>query len=483
MSDVRIDVARIRQTVPAHAPGLNVNFLADHADQRQRGQGYLRALRQMGVRSLRYPGGEKSNEYFWSRPPWTAPRPSLSLTGSEGRLVRQSGLVSEDGEFRVQAMDFDEFIAMCRELGAEPIVCLGLGSAYVQNRPGLLTGSTRAQVIENAVEWLRYSNRVRGYGVRVWEIGNESFWRGSVAALCAADYARDVHELAQAMRAIDPDIRIGANGPVEKDYVSTADGADGPIWWQHLLTHAAADIDFLVVHPYPCFEWGSYEHYQTHAPVFTEAIDQATAALESWAPPSDGWRIQVMATETNAFDWAATDWYQGNAAGWIWRNDLGHALVLFDIVGQHLAHPRLAGVQVWTTRWFGAPSKLEDVLDDQNGLLPTGQALGLWGRHLQSHLTALPDTTVGAAYASYSPETQALAVFLVNKQSHSENVALQLHGYPSHWKAHATVLAGEGPQDERPVLRSAGIWEAPGADLRLELPPVSISVLAFEGLR
>ena len=64
MNQLVIDPAQIRQPVAQGAPGLNVNFLADHADMRQHGQGYLAALQQMGVRSLRYPGGEKANEYF-----------------------------------------------------------------------------------------------------------------------------------------------------------------------------------------------------------------------------------------------------------------------------------------------------------------------------------------------------------------------------------------------------------------------------------
>ena len=73
MNSLVVDLSQIRQPIGKYALGLNVNFLADHAEMRARGQGYLAALRQMGVRSLRYPGGEKSNEYFWSRPPWAAP--------------------------------------------------------------------------------------------------------------------------------------------------------------------------------------------------------------------------------------------------------------------------------------------------------------------------------------------------------------------------------------------------------------------------
>lgn len=477
MNSLVIDPSRILQPVAQHALGLNVNFLADHAAMRARGQGYLAALRQMGVQLLRYPGGEKSNEYFWSQPPWKTPRPTLSLTGPEARLVTESRLVSADGEFHVKPLDFDEFIVLCRELGAEPLICVGLGSAYVQNKPGRLAGSTRAQVLENAIEWVRYANQVRGYGVKYWEIGNESYWRGSIAALTAADYTRDVLELSRAMKAIDPTIHIGVNGHVDKNHVSTAETGESPIWWEYLLKHTAPEIDFVVVHPYPCFEWGSYDYYPQHTPVFTDAIEQADAALQAWATEHAA-RIRIMATETNAFDWAATNWYQGNLGGWQWGNDLGHALVLFDLIGQHLVHPRVDGVHIWNTRWFNSPSRLEDVLDDQNALLPTGQALGLWGRYLKSNLLVLSSQT-GAVYASYEPSTRALTVFLMNKYAAPHPVKVELEGYAESWRATAAVLTGQNPTDEHPTLSTLEFAYHPSA-LSLTLPPLSITILDLE---
>ncbi len=42
-------------------------------------------------------------------------------------------------------------------------------------------------------------------------------------------------------------------------------------------------IDFVVVHPYPCFEWGSYDYYPQHTPVFTDAIEQAAPLPNEWS--------------------------------------------------------------------------------------------------------------------------------------------------------------------------------------------------------
>jgi hypothetical protein len=364
---------------------------------------------------------------------------------------------------------------LCHSVGAEPIICVGLGSAYITNSP-TRKGSTRAQVIENAVEWVNYANKVHGYGIKYWELGNESYWRGSIATLTSANYTRDVLELSRAMKAIDPTIHIGVNGHVDKNYVSTAETDDAPIWWEYLLKHAAKEIDFVVVHPYPCFEWGSYDYYTKHAPVFTDAIEHADAALQAWVPEHAA-RIRIMATETNAFDWAATNWYQGKAGGWQWGNDLGHALVLFDLIGQHLAHPRVDGIHVWNTRWFNSPSRLEDVLDDENELLPTGQALGLWGRYLKSNLLAL-QSEAGAVYLTYEPSTQALTLLLMNKHTAPHSIDLDLTHLPARHIT-STVFKGQSPADENPTLSEPEPVSHHSA-LTLTMPPLSITIMDFE---
>jgi alpha-L-arabinofuranosidase len=327
------------------------------------------------------------------------------------------------------------------------------------------------------VEWVRYANKVRGYGVRDWEIGNESYWRGSTAALKAEDYTRDVMEFSRAMKAIDPTIHIGVNGHVRKDLVSPSDGEGGPIWWQYLLAHASADIDFVVVHPYPCFEWGSYDYFVRQAPMLTEALDQVSEAVREWAPPADAARLRIQATEANAFDWAASKWYTGNGKGWAWANDLGHALVLFELLGQHLADSRVDGIQVWTTRWFDTPSRLEDVIDDDNALMPTGEAVGLWGRHLKEKLAKLEGLECGPAYVSHSPKSNEIALFLMNKGREACSVEVELAGHSGEWQATGECLRGDSENDLHPKVASTGELASRGGKILLDLPPVSIRVV------
>jgi hypothetical protein len=187
----------IRRTDP-RIIGINTNFLTDHEVARQAGSGYESALRGMGVRSLRYPGGEKSDEYFWSVPPWASPKPTLALTGPKGRLAPIADYVENLTRFRYRPLDFDEFI-----------ICVNFDSMYLPPVSDKGAAPTKAQLLEHAVEWVRHANVVRGYGVRYWELGNESYLRGGNGAAKATDYARDFCEFARAMRVIDPAIQIG----------------------------------------------------------------------------------------------------------------------------------------------------------------------------------------------------------------------------------------------------------------------------------
>lgn len=469
----------IRKTEP-RVIGLNTNFLTDHADIRQAGIGYEAALRQMGVKSLRYPGGEKSDQYFWSTPPWDAPRPNLSVVGPQGYLSAFVEYIENYTAFKHKPLDFDEFMDLCQKLGAEPILCVCFDSMYQPSILGKITTPTKAQVLENAVEWVRYANVVKGYGVTYWELGNESYWWGSIGKAKAVDYARDFKEFARAMKAVDATIQVGANGHVHKDARSVVELEDGPIWWQTLLEQAAAEIDFLAVHPYPCWAWGNYDYYMNHNDNFTDAVDQAREALTAWAPGPDAERIRIFATETNSADWTAADDYSG-VKGWPLVNDLGHALVLFEILGQHLLHPKVDMAEVWNTRWTSpAEKQLWNTLNEKNELNATGLALAVWGQNLEAEMVSITNTDLLRTFASFSAASKKLKVFIINKDKQPHVVNLELQKYPSSWTVAVSALRGNGPEDPNPVYGLVRQFSGDGNRLNLDLEPVSVSVFSFE---
>jgi alpha-L-arabinofuranosidase len=199
----------IRQNVN-HWIGIDLNYIRDNDMNRPDARPLVTALKEMGVKWLRYPGGEKSDFQLFAKPPYIHADP-VSL----GWYATVKGV----------RMNFDEYIACCRKAGAEPFVVVGCDN---QKRTGL----TWDQWQKNAVEWVRYANIVKHYHVKYWEIGNEN-WANNTAA--SEEMAAIVTRFSKAMKAMDPSIHIGAS----------ASGWDG--WVRPFLAGASKAVDFLTV--------------------------------------------------------------------------------------------------------------------------------------------------------------------------------------------------------------------------------------------
>ncbi|MET8861970.1 cellulose binding domain-containing protein [Nonomuraea sp. NPDC004580] len=177
-------------------------------------------LKDAGVKLLRYPGGSYSDIYHWAD--HTAP-----------------------GGYVAPNTDFDTFMAGVRRTGAQPMVTANYG-----------TGTA-----EEAAAWVRYANVTKRYGVKLWEIGNENYGNGHYGAAWEADdhedkspheYARHVVAYADAMKAVDPTIKIGAvlTTPANWPDAIVAEGDSGS-WNQVVLSTAGSKIDFVILHWYP----------------------------------------------------------------------------------------------------------------------------------------------------------------------------------------------------------------------------------------
>ncbi|WP_219460832.1 cellulose binding domain-containing protein [Nonomuraea rhizosphaerae] len=176
-------------------------------------------LKDAGVKLLRYPGGSYSDIYHWAD--HTAP-----------------------GGYVAPHTDFDTFMKGVRRTGAQAIVTANYG-----------TGTA-----EEAAAWVR-SAKSKGYGIKYWEIGNENYGNGHYGAAWEADdhadkspaeYARHVVAYADAMKAADPTIKIGAvlTTPANWPDGITAEGDSGT-WNKVVLSAAGPKIDFVILHWYP----------------------------------------------------------------------------------------------------------------------------------------------------------------------------------------------------------------------------------------
>ena len=168
---------------------------------------------------LRFPGGGKSERYFWEK--------------GVGKQPRQPDY----------AFGTDEWMRLCEKVRAEPLITANW-----------LTGSPAL-----AARWVEYCNgspdspygekraangRRKPYGVKYWEIGNEPTHTTQVR-----EYAMTLDAYAHAMKKADPNIRIGGAAWQWRGWMNH-DRPDDVPWTETLLKLAGEQLDFLIIHTY-----------------------------------------------------------------------------------------------------------------------------------------------------------------------------------------------------------------------------------------
>jgi len=457
--ELSVDFGIVLNDTRRRPTGINMDYLMD--DDRNPLLSPRRnlhdALGELGPRYLRYPGGWKSAINLWSVPPYASSRPALAGQVPDDWIRAGMRLTSPDGSWRVEPLDFDEFMAACRAIGAEPCLVMAYESCHWPPTRDWIPPS-RERLIETAVAWVRYANQVKGYAVKYWEIGNESWlnnetWKNAIAP---ATYAADLVEFSRRMKAQDPAIQIGANG-------------DTNAWWQEVLTQAAEHIDFLSVHSYPCWKWTGYEDYRRSSPDVLGTVRTAVNTIAEYAPAHKD-RLKIMLTEFAAGTFG--DWDNKPA-------DLGRALITFDLQGQLLQSPDVHFSQFWNTHniYSELDGGVFDAFMRDNTLSPIGRALWIWNHFLGDEMVATISSERVRCFASRTAG-QEITLFLLNKDTSARRASVALQRSPEEFtQGEEWVFRGSGPSDRNPTWARVGSIDVAKSQIIVQLDPVSITVI------
>jgi hypothetical protein len=469
---VEVDAARVLRTFERNPIGININHLMDSDVKRPANSRPLAAaLKEMGVASLRFPEGELGDSYLWAVPPFpaeAAARPQWALRGPGLWPANDPRFSTPDFQPHPEIMGFDAFLDLAGATGAEPVIIVAYDSAYKKIGPGD-TRPDLQQLITSAAAWVRYANVTKARGIRYWEIGNESDISPEAHSggdPGAPQYAEDFVAFARAMKAEDPSIKIGINVCKNKRLAALL---EFPALW--------TQVDFVSLHNYPTFGWkAGYETFVSSRPNLIGGIEEANTLLQNSALSSaDKNRVEFLVTETNTIDWAKEGRWKNTA-------DHGHALVMFDVIGQTLLQPRVSHLQHWVTRWIhndetDRPLRVYDALTPDNQFTPMGHALSLWARHIGRHLVAATGTDKVHAYATISPADGRMAVFLLNKDLQPQRISLKLQNVAALQVDAIHQLSAATPQDTTSELVALPVSSRPLDGM--ELPSLSITVLLF----
>ncbi len=172
------------------------NFLYWIEDDTSLADGKLaQLLKENNCPVLRYPGGTVADNFHWKT----------------AALDNPFMFPYESGEAE---SDFEEFMAFCRKVGAEPMLVVNTQSWFLDGKV--------EEGAQYAADWVQYC-KDKGYQVRYWEIGNETYWHH---VMTAREYGALVAKYAKAMRKVNPDIIISANGHWDINMVGAKERTD-----------------------------------------------------------------------------------------------------------------------------------------------------------------------------------------------------------------------------------------------------------------
>lgn len=212
--------------------------------------------------SIRWPGGWFVSDYHWQ--------------DGVGPIDKRPARYNRSWRaFTTNDVGTDEFITLCRKLGAEPYISVNLG-----------TGTP-----EEAARWVEYCNggldtkmgRLRAqnghpepYHVKDWCIGNEEYLP-ALGGMSGRLYGRHFTAFAQAMRAVDPTIKLVAvgaldipSGVIPRTHPSWRFARFLPDWTKGVLSEAGSRIDYYSIHSY------APENVEGHSP---EEVNQAALVI------------------------------------------------------------------------------------------------------------------------------------------------------------------------------------------------------------
>ena len=188
-------------------------------------------LREIAVPLLRWPGGNFAGDYRW--------QDGLLPRDRRAPLPSPHFTQPHTAGFDNHEIGTDEYIALCRELGAEPFITINMST----------------QGPEDAAAWVEYCNGAadttwgrrraeRGhpepYAVTHWTLGNEMGYTHMAGTDTAGEYVKAAAECARAMRAVDPSLVLTASSAWHYD------------WYRDVLLAEVGDFQNISHHTYDC---------------------------------------------------------------------------------------------------------------------------------------------------------------------------------------------------------------------------------------
>ena len=190
----------------------------------------IELVRELGVSTIRYPGGNFVSGFRWE-----------DSVGPREQRPRRLDLAWHSTE--TNEVGLHEFADWLEKVGSELMLAVNLGTRgtaealdlleYVNIRGGTALSQQRID-----------HGRTEPFGVGMWCLGNEMDGPWQLGHRTADDYGKLAARTAKAMRRLDPDLELVICGSSSSQMPTFGE------WERIVLGHAYDDIDFISCHAY-----------------------------------------------------------------------------------------------------------------------------------------------------------------------------------------------------------------------------------------
>ncbi len=207
-----------------HEPG--------HPDADEAGlrEDVLALVRELGVTTVRYPGGNFVSGYRWED--------SVGPVEGRPRRLEPAWRSTETNEFGLA-----EFMDFCAKSGVEPMMAVNLGTRGVEDAGRLLDYANHPGGTELSDLRAAHGNK-EPFGIRMWCLGNEMDGPWQIGHKTAQEYAPLARETANLMKQIDPGLELVLCG--SSSFAMPTFGS----WESTVLTECYDKVEYISLHTY-----------------------------------------------------------------------------------------------------------------------------------------------------------------------------------------------------------------------------------------
>ena len=201
------------------------------ADAKGIRQDVIAAAEEMGVTTMRYPGGNFVSNYDWRD----------GIGPKRGRPVRKdlAWQSLESNQFGT-----DEFLRLCERVGWTPMMTCNLGTAAAREALAWYQYCNDAAGQTTLAKEREANGRAQPYGAKLWCLGNEMDGPWQLGHKSPELYAGDARAVAKLLKDGDPEVETvvcGSSGP------QMATFAD---WDARVLDIVGEGADYIALHNY-----------------------------------------------------------------------------------------------------------------------------------------------------------------------------------------------------------------------------------------